>query len=119
VRYPSVRRLIRGVCLDCVGGAREVKGCQGDKGETGSCPFYEYRLGKGRASVKLARKFCLQCMNGHVVMVKECDSKRCPLVPYRMGRSPNVTEEMRQNLNNRALGRGFGAVDRRSRETGM
>ncbi len=77
-------KAIRKTCVDCAGGAREVVGCQGDKSVAGPCPFYPYRTGKGRPSVKLIRKFCLHCMNGHANLVNECQSKTCFLVSYRM-----------------------------------
>lgn len=87
-------KAIRSVCVACVGSAHEVRDCrgndclngQGDEG--GVCYFYQYRMGRGRASVKLIRKFCLECMNGSKRLVRECPSLLCPLHQYRFGKNP-------------------------------
>lgn len=82
---------IRSQCLVCTGNHRkEVETCNGD-GKIPNyhiCPFHPYRLGKGRPSVKIIRKFCLQCMGGNKVFVKECETEDCPVHPYRMGKHP-------------------------------
>ena len=52
------------------------------------CPFYEYRMGNKRISVKIFRKFCLECMGGASLMVAECDKVNCPMHPYRFGKNP-------------------------------
>jgi hypothetical protein len=85
------RRAIRKHCIDCVGGASEVRDCQGDKLFDGPCLFYRYRMGRGRPSVRLIRKHCLWCMGGSWKLVKECPSKTCPFLAYRLGKNPKVT----------------------------
>jgi hypothetical protein len=92
------RLAIRDHCIDCVGGASEVKDCQGDKLYDGPCLFIPYCTGRGRPSVKLIRQFCLYCMGGSWKGVKECPSKACPFLHYRLGKNPNVqlSEEQRQ-----------------------
>ena len=52
------------------------------------CPFYEYRMGDKRISVKVFRKFCLECMGGSSCMVAECDKVNCPMHLYRFGKNP-------------------------------
>jgi hypothetical protein len=74
---------IHDVCILCVGSSHAVKNCGGDK-----CYFFPYRMGKGRPSVKLIRKFCLECMGGDSQLVAECQSEDCPLHQYRFGKSP-------------------------------
>lgn len=91
-RTPKTRA--RGFCVQCVGSPYEVDTCgghamlgQGDK--NGVCFFYPYRNGKGRPSVKLIRKMCLECMGGSYKLVAECPSSDCPLFEYRFGTNPN------------------------------
>jgi hypothetical protein len=86
---------IHAFCVDCVGGAYEVKNCGGDKminihgsGNT-ICPFFRYRMGKGRPPLKIIRLFCLDCMVGSPMAVRKCTADKCPLHSYRMGKSPN------------------------------
>jgi hypothetical protein len=93
VKRMTPRRAIREHCIDCVGGASEVKDCQGNElwnpdGSVYECFFYPYRMGKGRPSVKLIRKHCLWCMGGSLKLVEKCPSKACPFLPYRMGTNP-------------------------------
>ena len=52
------------------------------------CPFYEYRMGKKRISVKTMRKFCLECMGGTREAVKECSTIDCLIYPFRFGKNP-------------------------------
>jgi hypothetical protein len=86
-------RAIRQLCVACVGSPYEVKDCGGDAclglqgDEREICYFYPYRMGRGRPSVKLVRKFCLECMDGSRRLVAECGSD-CPLNPYRFGKNP-------------------------------
>lgn len=85
---------VKRFCRQCCCGIRhEVVNCTGDKpimgGLYSKCPFYEYRLGKGRVSVKTIRKHCLMCMGGSKIAVKECTSEKCPLYPFRFGTNPN------------------------------
>jgi hypothetical protein len=82
-------KAIRQVCLDCTGSPSGVKECQGNKLSDGRCPFYVYRMGKGRPSVRLIRKHCLRCMGGSPKLVRECPSTTtCPLYGYRLGTNP-------------------------------
>ena len=79
-------------CLECVGGAADVRNCEGDKLISGgSCPLYRYRLGKGRPSVKTIRKECLNCMGGYREMVRNCGNDGCNLYMFHMGKNPNYT----------------------------
>jgi hypothetical protein len=80
------RQAIREHCIDCVGGASAVRDCQGEELYDGPCIFFHCRLGTGRPSVKLIRKFCLYCMGGSWKLVKGCPSMPCPFLPYRMGK---------------------------------
>lgn len=93
-------------CVQCVCSSFEVTKCggnnmlggQGDK--SGVCYFFLYRLGKGRPSVKIIRKFCLECQGGDKTKkrqprevsdgVKFCPSENCTLYPFRLGKNPNV-----------------------------
>ena len=84
---PTPGRAIRKFCIDCVGGAGEISDCLGDKLYDGPCLFYPYRMGKGRPSVRLIRKHCLWCMGGSEKLVRNCPSRACPLLPFRMGKS--------------------------------
>ena len=69
---------------------RDVEGCTGYiVYATGKpCPFYEYRMGDKRISVKIFRKFCLECMGGSSLMVAECEKENCPMYSYRFGKNP-------------------------------
>ena len=94
---------IRKVCVVCVGSVYEVKDCGGDNclgaqgDENGVCYLSPYRLGKGRPSVKLIRKFCLECMGGSSKLVAECKSD-CPLQPYRFGKNPKLVGKLPKHL---------------------
>ena len=85
-------KAIRKQCLDCVESFQEVRDCQGDQLFAGPCVFYKYRLGKGRPSLRTIRKFCMDCMGGSFKLVRECTSKTCVLVPYRLGHRPKHSE---------------------------
>ncbi len=94
---------IRRHCTQCVGGSPfEVKNCDGDhclnggSADNGVCWFYNFRLGRGRPSVKTIRKVCLWCQGGSPDLVRECVEgtahsgvEACPLYCYRMGRNPS------------------------------
>ncbi len=81
-------------CVSCVEHAHEVKYCQGDKmiggqgNKNGICYFFTYRLGRGRPSVKVIRRFCLECHGDSRKSVRDCPSKKCHLYIYRMGTNP-------------------------------
>ncbi len=57
---------IRKVCVACVASAYDVADCGGNKcvggqgGEKEVCYFFPFRLSKGRPSVKIIRKYCLE-----------------------------------------------------------
>ena len=67
----------------------EVENCGGQlvyaTGKT--CPFFPYRLGK-RLPIKVFRQFCLECMGGSSVLVRECEKDDCPMHSYRFGKNP-------------------------------
>ena len=44
--------------------------------------------GKARPSVKLIRRFCLECMGGSSQLVAGCQSLNCSIREYRFGRNP-------------------------------
>lgn len=94
-------------CVECVGTGYQIKECKGDKLLDGTeCLFFKYRLGKGRPSVKIIRKFCLHCMCGSSQAVLECATKSCFLFPYRLGKNPAYAlsdvrkEELAKRLKN-------------------
>jgi hypothetical protein len=88
------RKAIRQICIKCVDGFRDVQDCGGDKclggqGDgNGVCYFWPYRMGRGRPSVKLIRKFCLECMDRGYQLVEGCQNQLCPLHQYRLGKHP-------------------------------
>jgi len=63
-----------------------VDGC-----ETKECALYSYRFGKRLpgepTALKALKAFCLACVDGNVVEVKNCTGP-CHLHYYRMGRNP-------------------------------
>lgn len=77
-------------CRECVGHrVMDIEACQGDQLLSGgSCPFFKYRLGEGRPSVREIKKECLRCMGNSKLLVKECETITCPLHPYRFGTNP-------------------------------
>ncbi len=91
----------RKLCTQCIGksqfDSKEVKDCGGNQAKTGACPIYEYRSGK-RMSVKVFRKFCLQCQGGSYDGVKECTTSDCPAYDYRFGTNPVLTGRGGGNL---------------------
>ena len=76
-------------CVQSKSGS-EVENCTGHIVlATGApCPFYEYRMGKKRCSVKIMRQFCLDCMGGNKTAVKECPTDDCLIHPFRLGKNP-------------------------------
>jgi hypothetical protein len=87
-------KAIRSICVACVGSAHEVRDCGGNEcfngqgDENGVCYFWPFRMGRGRPSVKLIRKFCLECMDGGYQLVEGCQDQYCPLHQYRFGKNP-------------------------------
>jgi len=88
----SPSQTIRAHCHYCVQNRKdsEVENCTGHNVfATGKpCPFYEYRMGKKRPSVKVLRQFCLDCMGGNKAAVKECETGDCLIYPFRFGKNP-------------------------------
>jgi hypothetical protein len=91
---PTPGQSIRRFCVACVGSPHDLKKCGGDKclggqgDKHGTCYLYPYRLGKGRPSLKLIRKVCLECMEGSGRLVAECVARECHLYAYRFGQRP-------------------------------
>ena len=89
------KQAVRKMCVQCVQSPFEVENCGGNRmigtGGNGNnvCFFFPYRLGVGRPSVKIIRKFCLECMGGNNALVRGCATKICPLHPFRLGTNPN------------------------------
>ena len=87
---PTPKEAVLQFCKECVPAYNERKNCSGNKLlNKESCFLYKVRLGKGKISVKLIRKHCLQCMSGSHEWVKACISVNCPLYPFRFGTNPN------------------------------
>jgi hypothetical protein len=88
---------IRLYCRYCVQSRSdlEVENCTGHiVYATGKpCPFYEYRLGKKRPSVKVMRQFCLDCMGSNKADVKECAIDDCLIHPYRFCKNPALARK--------------------------
>ena len=88
----SPSKTIRAFCHYCVQSRSdsEVKNCTGYVvfAISKPCTFYEYRTGDKRVSVKLMRKFCLECMGGSKEAVKECSTIDCLIYPFRFGKNP-------------------------------
>lgn len=77
-------------CRECTSGLNnpeKIEACQGDQAKPAACPLYPYRLGQKRVTVKVLRKFCLQCQ-GDSPGVKDCPSSDCPLYDFRYGTNP-------------------------------
>jgi len=93
---------LRAYCVHCNGGSfAEVKKCDAKK----TCQFWNYRLGRGRPSVKLFRKFCIDCMGGggrvSSELVRTCIVEDCFCFPYRFGTNPyraEMSDERREFL---------------------
>jgi hypothetical protein len=86
-------KAIRKFCVRCVQSPYAVKDCGGDKmlsqgDENNVCWFWPYRLGKGRPSVKVIRRSCLECQGGSHKFVRECHEEDCPVWPFRLGKNP-------------------------------
>ena len=85
---------IRKFCVTCVGSIYDPPDCGGSNclsgqgNKDGQYWFYPYSLGRGRPSVKLIRKLCLECMGGSSQPVDECRNTACHLYVYRFGKNP-------------------------------
>jgi len=80
-------KAIRRFCGDCVGQASAIRDCLGDEAIP-PCPFYRYRMGRGRPKLRIIRQHCLWCMGGSSVLVRNCHSAGCRLHLYRLGKNP-------------------------------
>jgi hypothetical protein len=90
------KQAVRKKCVECVQSVYEVMHCGGDKmlgqgDENNVCYFWPYRNGDGRPSVKVIRKFCLECMGENKTFVANCTTAHCPVHPFRFGKNPNRT----------------------------
>jgi hypothetical protein len=90
-------RAIRAQCLNCVGSAKDVKNCCGHGliPLYDYCHFFPYRMGRGRPSVKIIRKFCLHCMGGSPSLIKKCTTTYCNCYQYRFGTNPTLAGKRR------------------------
>ena len=90
--HKSPSKTIQAYCHYCVQSRSdsEIENCTGHIVlATGKpCPFYEYRVGKKRVSVKVMRQFCLECQGGSKVAVKECSTDDCLIHSFRLGKNP-------------------------------
>jgi hypothetical protein len=102
-RRLTPRQAIREHCVDCIGKASVVRDCQGDALADGPCILFKHRMGIGRPSVKLIRRFCLYCMGGSWKLVKQCPSRACSFLQYRLGKNPNVQVSEVQRRHKREL----------------
>ncbi len=92
MKSKSPRETIRAFCVNCCGGVfGEVKSCDGDGTDPvfHFCPFHPYRTGKKRPSVKIMRRFCLDCQGNNMAFVRECETKNCLIHPFRFGKNPH------------------------------
>ena len=91
IRYRTPKETVRAYCIYCTGGSfKEVETCDGNGNNPAfhACPFHPYRMGRGRPSVKIIRKFCLQCMGEAPSYVRECETVDCLCHRYRMAKNP-------------------------------
>ena len=92
ISHRSPSRTLHAQCHYCVQSRSDadVENCTGHiVFATGKpCPFYVYRMGNKRPSVKVMRKYCLECMGGSKAAVKECETEDCLIHPYRFGKNP-------------------------------
>ena len=96
IKKMAPKETVRALCKNCLGlkqwTAEVVRNCEGDQLVCGSCPLFPYRMGE-RISVKVLRKFCLQCMDGDRQAVDACCTNGCQAYEYRFGINP-----MRQGI---------------------
>jgi hypothetical protein len=88
---------IRKFCIQCIqtDSIKDVRTCGGDEmygqgDKNNVCWFYPYRMGKGRPSVKVIRKNCLECLGNSSRLVEHCVTASCPIYDYRLGKNPNM-----------------------------
>ena len=91
LRHRTPKETVKAYCVYCNSGkTKEVESCDADGNDPAfrACPFHLYRLGTGRPSVKVIRKFCFQCMGESALLVRECETMECFCHPYRKGKNP-------------------------------
>ena len=97
-------------CLMCVNGYRDIlRTC-----EYKACPLWPYRMGTRPADgiphrpLKACRCFCVdECQAEQASQVPGCQGNTwvvgpCPLYKFRMGKSPNISQEARARMKGRA-----------------
>jgi len=96
------KKAVVAFCQECICSVlgRDIKECKGDTLHTGSCPFFKYRLGRGRPSVKTIRQQCKACMNGNLQLINDCANASCALHTYRMGKNPSRARKPKQEDDN-------------------
>jgi len=107
---------IRSMCRSCMGnGAQLVADCVSE-----ACPLHPYRsgaieAGASRRLLRVIKTFCATCAADSDAAA--CTAGRaylslpaCPLWPYRLGRSPFVSAEVRERRRELGLKYGFGAA---------
>lgn len=62
-------------------------------------------MGEITSPVKAIRAYCLECVGNQPSEVRNCEIHRCPLHPFRFGKSPfrsmNLTDEERNKRSER------------------
>ncbi len=107
------RQAIRQNCIDCAGGVSNIENCQGDKLLGGPCLFYPHRMSKNKPSARLIRKHCLWCMGKSKMLVRECPSKSCPFLPWRMRHVPKPKSQNLSDKQLKSLAEGTSVLNRR------
>jgi hypothetical protein len=90
--HKAPRQTIQAYCHYCVRSRSDadVENCTGHivSATEKPCPFHEYRMDHKRPSVKIMRRFCLECQGNNMAFVRECETRDCLIHPYRMGKNP-------------------------------
>ena len=119
--YPKINnsKAIRLSCLNCIADddphRAEYTVRKKDKEKiincnVRDCPIYEVKAfakKTRRSLMKDFRNFCLDCMGDDVDGVRNCTDTKCPMYGYRFGHNPNITEETKKKLRERALRNDF------------
>jgi len=107
----SPLQAIRAFCLWCGGSALDVRMCPGI-----ACAFYAYRMGAipegaSRSLIKAIKGRCLDCKPDGAA---DCDAfeayethSPCPCWPFRMGRNPNIGQDVREKRREQGKRSGF------------
>jgi len=104
----SPKKAVRAYCKHCVGGAgiNDIIECDANDERCHICPIHPIRIGRGRVSVKIIRKFCLQCSGWSTRFVRECDVSGCAFHPFRLGKNP-ARKGIGRHMDNRTLNTGY------------